>query len=118
MDPPSHCPEDIWEIISDCWRTDPEDRPSATRLYEQLDEAKVAMCSAPDGQYYGVHDDYGQAGTVKGPSLEEILQTRENLGFEDEEIAKCVSADTDEAEVVEDSKPVLNNGRIVETADL
>ena len=84
MNAPDHCPDEVRRIISDCWNADPELRPSAVELFEQLDELKVAVCSAPDGQYYGSCGEYRQVGSVQGPSLNEILESSENFGYEDE----------------------------------
>ena len=79
MDRPNHCPDEIWRMITECWMEDPQLRPSATELFEQLDELKVAVCAAPDRQYYGIGSEYGQAGSVQGPTLDEILDKSEEL---------------------------------------
>lgn len=81
MGQPDRCPDEMWRIISDCWNADAKSRPSAVELFEQLDELKVCVCSAPEGQYYGTGGDYGQAGTVQGPSLEEIITGETNMGY-------------------------------------
>ena len=72
MHPPANCPPEIFEMMSDCWRADPEYRPTAEELFFRLDELKVSVVSAPDGQYYEQHCEYSEAGTIKGPSLDEI----------------------------------------------
>ena len=87
MDPPLHCPNEIYALMTDCWHA-PEHRPTAEELFHQLDELKVLVVSAPDGQYYGQIVQYEEAGTVEGPSLEEI---HEMISEKELEIAtKCV----------------------------
>ena len=94
MASPDHCPEEIWSIISECWNSDPNLRPSAVQILELLDELKVAVSSAPDGQYYGTGGgEYGTAGTVQGPSFDEILQQQHNMGFESEEDITAIVVD-------------------------
>ena len=86
MDPQNHCPDDIWRIISDAWMTDPEQRPSAGEILQQLDDIKVSVSSAPDGQYYGSIGNYEDAGAIQGPSLDEILDSKTNMAFEEEDV--------------------------------
>ena len=75
MDPPFNCPTEIFSMMSDCWAANPENRPTAEELFLQLDELKVSIVSAPDGQYYGHNDECGDAGTIQGPSIDEIQKT-------------------------------------------
>ena len=80
-------------------------------MFEQLDELKVSVCSAPDGQYYETSGgEYGRAGTVEGPSLDEIEQSKENLGFKGEETHTFVdvcetSTEKPVEDHVEDNRP-------------
>ena len=78
MDPPDHCPDEIWQIITECWDADPDHRPSAAELFEELDEVTVSVCSPPAEQYYGTGDDCTAVGTVQGPSLQEIQKLARN----------------------------------------
>ena len=51
--------------------------PSATDLFKWLDELKVAVCAAPDGQYCRKGGKYGQAGIVQEHLLDGNLQKSE-----------------------------------------
>ena len=93
MAAPNHCPDQIWRIISNTWISNPEQRPSATELFQQLDDVKVSVCSAPEGQYYGSGGDYEQAGTIEGPSLDEILAGNSDMGFEEDDVTTNTDID-------------------------
>ena len=87
MDIPQHCPTEIYQIMTCCWHVNPEDRPMAEEIYHLLDELKTAVVSAPDGQYYGQNVSYEEAGTIKGPSLDIILEMKAGV---ESEISSCV----------------------------
>ena len=89
MDPPIHCPDEIFTMITDCWDVDPDHRPTAEELFLQLDELNLTVVSAPDGQYYGQNVAYEEAGTIEGPSLNQMLDMK--YGVEHE--APCSQTD-------------------------
>ena len=76
MNPPLNCPQEIYAMMTDCWTSHAEYQPTAEELFLQLDELKVSVVTAPEGQYYGQHVEYGEAGTVEGPSLDEIHEMK------------------------------------------
>ena len=76
MDMPLDCPNEIFQMMNECWHVNPENRPTAEELFHQLDELKLAVVSAPDGQYYGQSVEYEEAGTIEGPSLDKILEMK------------------------------------------
>ena len=55
-------------------------------MFQQLDDVKVSVSSAIDGQYYHTSCDYEQSDIVQGPSLDEILETKSGMDFEEKDI--------------------------------
>ena len=37
MDPPDGCPDEIYQIMRDCWAADPNGRPNFTRIMKALE---------------------------------------------------------------------------------
>ena len=36
MDPPDGCPDEIYQIMRDCWAADPDQRPNFVTIEKQL----------------------------------------------------------------------------------
>ena len=47
MEAPDNCPEQIYDIMLQCWSEDAESRPSMTALYDKLEDARRSAASAP-----------------------------------------------------------------------
>ena len=43
MKPPDQCPEQIYNIMLECWNDDPDSRPSMLQLYDKLDVLMVSV---------------------------------------------------------------------------
>lgn len=46
MDPPADCPMEIQHIMIKCWKLNPEDRPSFSELWEELDKLVRATANS------------------------------------------------------------------------
>ncbi|XP_022105280.1 muscle, skeletal receptor tyrosine-protein kinase-like [Acanthaster planci] len=44
MEMPNCCPQDIYDIMRQCWREKPSDRPTFTNLFNTFDKMLVAQC--------------------------------------------------------------------------
>jgi len=41
--PPSLCPEEVWNLIEDCWKFDPKDRPSMEDVWDALKRLRTTL---------------------------------------------------------------------------
>ena len=59
------------------------------------------IVSAPDGQYYGHTDEYGEAGTIEGPSIDEI----QKMILEQEYKKASQTADNEDRQQQDENQP-------------
>ena len=47
MEAPDFCPENVYEVMLECWNTDPNLRPSMDELYHKLIVVKESVICPP-----------------------------------------------------------------------
>ena len=48
MKPPDQCPEEIYNIMLECWNDDPDSRPSMLQLYDKLNVLRKSVATTDD----------------------------------------------------------------------
>ena len=58
MKQPEGCPDDIYETMTACWHSTPEDRPTFKNLHEFLTKYKVSIDVRSAGSRFDHEDDF------------------------------------------------------------
>ncbi|XP_038071438.1 muscle, skeletal receptor tyrosine-protein kinase-like [Patiria miniata] len=104
MDKPNSCPEDIYDIMRQCWREKPCDRPTFTNLFNTFDKMLVAQCDYMplEGAVYDhCIPTTGGSGGIKARSekgeASGAMATGSKLTLNEEEMAKSDPEQSDTA---------------------